>query len=81
MKLDNQGRDTITNGMPAFIIDPARVGDSDWIRKEDCDDGDLPYCPRGCGNLAEPVLIPGDPTHEGRGAAAAAYFCRCWYLC
>jgi uncharacterized oxidoreductase len=60
VKPDNQGRDTITNGMLAFIIDPARIGDSDWIRQE-IRDYTAYATSSPVRNPAEPVLIPGDP--------------------
>ena len=65
VKSENQGRDTITNGMLAFIIDPGRVNDGDWIRQE-IRDYTAYATASPVRNPAEPVLIPGDPERQRR---------------
>lgn len=65
VKPGNQGRDTITNGMLTFIIDPAQLGDGDWIRQE-IRDFTAYATSSPVRNPAEPVLIPGDPERQRR---------------
>lgn len=55
----------IINTMTAFVVDPARLGDIDWIKAEvdamvDYARGSAPVDP------AEPVLIPGEPERQRR---------------
>ena len=61
----NQGQDTITNNMLAFILDPRRLVDQAWLRQEieaitGCVTASPPRDP------AAPVLIPGDPERKMR---------------
>lgn len=62
---ENQGQDTITNNMLAFILDPGRLVDPSWLRREveaitGCVTASPPRDP------AAPVLIPGDPERQMR---------------
>jgi hydroxycarboxylate dehydrogenase B len=62
---ENQGHDTITNNMLAFILDPGRLVDPSWLRREiqtitGCVTASPPRDPEA------PVLIPGDPERRMR---------------
>ena len=66
----NQGQDTITNNMLAFILDPRRLVDQAWLRQEieaitGCVTASPPRDP------AAPVLIPGDPERQMRARRMA----------
>jgi hydroxycarboxylate dehydrogenase B len=65
VKPENQGHDTITNGMLVFIIDPKRMTDGDWIARE-IRDYTAYVTASPVHNPAEPVLIPGDPERQRR---------------
>lgn len=65
LREENQVQDTITNGMLAFVIDPARLVDPAWLRDEIVAitryvTASPPQKPE------EPVLIPGDPERISR---------------
>ncbi len=65
VKPANQNHDTITNGMLAIIVDPARVRESDAIAREILDyTAYVTASP--VHNPNEPVLIPGDPERQTR---------------
>lgn len=70
LRPENQTQDTITNSMLAFILDPARLGNMEWIRQEIA--AMTGYVtgspPRKAG---EPVLIPGDPERLSRARRMA----------
>jgi uncharacterized oxidoreductase len=70
LKLANQDKRTITNGMLAFIFDPRRMTDDDWLMAEMREitsyvAASPPRDPR------EPVLLPGDPERQMRNARMA----------
>lgn len=61
----NQGLGTVTNSMLAFVLDPRRMTDYDWISAEIAEiTGQVTASPPR--NPAEPVLIPGDPERQMR---------------
>ncbi|HXQ40208.1 MAG TPA: malate/lactate/ureidoglycolate dehydrogenase [Candidatus Udaeobacter sp.] len=70
LRPENQTQDTITNSMLAFILDPARIGDMEWIRQEVATMTGYVTAspPRKAG---EPVLIPGDPERLSRARRMA----------
>lgn len=61
----NRRLDGIVNTMTTFVLDPARLGDVDWIRAEV--DAMLDYARSSAPvDPAAPVLIPGDPERRRR---------------
>jgi len=70
LRPENQTQDTITNAMLAFILDPNRIGSSDWIKEEIATMTAYVTAspPRKEG---EPVLIPGDPERLTRARRLA----------
>ncbi len=65
VKPANQGHETITNGMLAIIVDPARIRESDAIAREVLDYTSY-VTASPVHNPNEPVLIPGDPERQTR---------------
>ncbi len=65
LKQENQEQRTVTNGMLAFIFDPRRLTDHEWIKAEirEITAYVTASPPRDPG---EPVLIPGDPERRMR---------------
>ena len=65
LRPENQGQDTITNSMLAFVLDPARLVDHAWLQAEVAAitasvTASRPQRPE------EPVLVPGDPERLAR---------------
>ena len=56
----NKRLDGIINTMTMIVIDPARLGDADWIKQEVKDMADYTKSSRPA-DPTKPVLVPGDP--------------------
>ena len=61
----NERLDGIINTMTMVVIDPARLGDADWIKQEITDMADYTKTARPADPDA-PVLVPGDPERAAR---------------
>ncbi|MEA2782540.1 MAG: hydroxycarboxylate dehydrogenase [Rhodospirillaceae bacterium] len=65
LRPENQGQDTITNSMLAFVLDPGRLVDKGWLSDEI--QAITRYVTASPAREAdEPVLIPGDPERHYR---------------
>lgn len=65
LRPENQGADTITNSMLAFVIDPQRIAERGWVADEIA--AITRYVTASPAmKPGEPVLIPGDPERLSR---------------
>ena len=64
-KQANQNQRTVTNGMLAFIFDPQRLTDQEWLKSE-IEEITAYVTASPARDPNEPVLIPGDPERQAR---------------